>query len=55
MCNSREHDKNPEALFKVLYALHDEGVDFKLSVLGQTFTDVPGLFQTLSHYSHRIV
>ena len=40
----REHDKNPESFFTVLYALHDQQVNFKLSVLGQTFTDVPGVY-----------
>ena len=44
LCVYREHDKNPEVLFTVLYALHDDAVSFKLSVLGQTFTDVPPMF-----------
>ena len=46
MCICREHDKNPESLFTVLYALHDDVVNFKLSVLGQTFTDVPRMFHS---------
>lgn len=30
-----EHDKNPEAFFRALYALADQNIDFRLSVLGQ--------------------
>jgi len=40
----REHDKNPEAFFQILYGLHGDGFNFRLSVLGQMFTDVPGVF-----------
>ena len=46
----REHDKNPESLFTSLYALRDEGLDFKLSVIGQTFTDVPRTLLFASFY-----
>jgi len=38
----REHDKNPEEFFDVMLQLHDEDIPFKLSVLGQTYQDVPG-------------
>ncbi len=38
----REHDKNPTALFETLRGLKNEGLDFKISVLGQGFTDIPG-------------
>uniref|UniRef100_A0A7M5UQX2 Glycosyl transferase family 1 domain-containing protein n=1 Tax=Clytia hemisphaerica TaxID=252671 RepID=A0A7M5UQX2_9CNID len=41
-----EHDKNPEDFFKVMFQLHDEGVPFKLSVIGQTYQDVPEIFET---------
>nr|XP_040572361.1 glycosyltransferase-like domain-containing protein 1 [Lepeophtheirus salmonis] len=40
-----EHDKNPTSFFNVLYRLHDEGHDFKISVLGETYTDVPRIFE----------
>ncbi|XP_029980050.1 tRNA-queuosine alpha-mannosyltransferase isoform X2 [Sphaeramia orbicularis] len=52
-----EHDKNPELLFSTLLKLKDRGLDFRLSVLGETFTDVPAVFsearqQLDSHIEH---
>lgn len=39
-----EHDKNPEAFFRALYALADRGIDFRAAVMGQVFKKRPGVF-----------
>ncbi|MDY7092328.1 MAG: DUF3524 domain-containing protein [Acidobacteriota bacterium] len=39
-----EHDKNPEAFFAALELVRERGVDFRVSVLGQSFRQVPEIF-----------
>ncbi|XP_071480545.1 tRNA-queuosine alpha-mannosyltransferase-like [Diadema antillarum] len=39
-----EHDKNPEELFDVLFQLHDVGCEFHVSVLGETYQEIPSVF-----------
>ncbi|XP_061181500.1 glycosyltransferase-like domain-containing protein 1 [Saccostrea echinata] len=40
-----EHDKGPESFFNTVINLHKEGCRFKLSVLGEQFTDNLGVFE----------
>jgi glycosyltransferase involved in cell wall biosynthesis len=40
-----EHDKNPEMFFETLFKLDDEGIDFRLIVLGQSFERRPDIFE----------
>jgi len=39
-----EYDKNPEAFFKTLFQLDEDGIDFRLVVLGENFKTTPSIF-----------
>ena len=39
-----EYDKDPEAFFRAVYALADEGLDFGLVLLGESFRNQPAEF-----------
>jgi len=40
-----EHDKDPDTFFRVLFALRDQGVPFRLAVVGETFRQGPPVFE----------
>lgn len=40
-----EHDKGPESFFAALYRLAEDGVPFRLSVLGESFGEIPSCFR----------
>jgi len=40
-----EYDKDPEAFFSALYLLAEEGLDFRVAVLGESFGRVPAVFK----------
>ncbi len=51
-----EHDKNPELFFNTMFHLDKEGYDFSLVLLGQSFNDVPPIFNRAKNdLSHRIL
>jgi glycosyltransferase involved in cell wall biosynthesis len=46
MWNHRwEPDKNPQAFFKALYRLHDDGFGFRVALLGENFRQQPTEFE----------
>lgn len=51
-----EHDKNPEEFFAAINILEKDGVDFRLILLGQSFSNSPLCFQTArQRYKHKII
>ncbi|MEW4527814.1 DUF3524 domain-containing protein [Maioricimonas sp. JC845] len=51
-----EHDKNPEDFFAAVRQLAKRGVDFRLSVLGETYRQVPACFaQARQEFADRIL
>lgn len=51
-----EHDKNPRLLADTLFELHDRGVPFKVSILGEKYREYPECFDELrSRLSNEIV
>lgn len=42
-----EHDKNPQLLAEVLLELNKRQLDFKVSILGETFQTVPDCFENI--------
>jgi len=38
----REHDKGPDGFSSVLMKLVDEGLEFRVSILGAHTNDIPG-------------
>ena len=50
-----EHDKNPEGFFTAISELEKKGYDYKISILGQSFRNVPEIFEIAKEkFSHRI-
>lgn len=45
-----EHDKNPDDFFQALKVIKDKAIDFRLSVIGQQFRDVPEIFAWAKDY-----
>ena len=50
MCSSREHDKDPETFFTAVQSLKRDGLQFTLSVLGEQYSDNPGM--RFTHPTH---
>jgi glycosyltransferase involved in cell wall biosynthesis len=40
-----EHDKNPDAFFRALAALHHQGIDFRVALLGERYRRIPEAFE----------
>ena len=50
-----EHDKNPEDFFHAIRSLKSAGLSFRLNVVGQSFGNVPPVFETArTEFAHEI-
>jgi glycosyltransferase involved in cell wall biosynthesis len=51
-----EYDKNPEDFFRALFTLTDEGLEFEVAVLGESFSKYPPVFdEARKRLGNRIV
>lgn len=51
-----EYDKNPDDFFRALFLLKDEGLDFKVAILGEAYAERPPIFDEAgSRLTDRIV
>jgi glycosyltransferase involved in cell wall biosynthesis len=51
-----EYDKNPEDFFRALFILSAEGLDFEVALLGESFGEMPAVFnEARSRLAERIV
>lgn len=51
-----EFDKNPDDFFKALFVLQDEGLEFKIALLGETYENAPDIFkEALKRFDKDIV
>ncbi|VDI71013.1 Hypothetical predicted protein [Mytilus galloprovincialis] len=48
-----EHDKDPDTFFEVVTSLSESGSEFDLSVLGERFTDIPEVFDSVKEKLQR--
>jgi glycosyltransferase involved in cell wall biosynthesis len=39
-----EYDKNPQSFFEALFLLHQEGYDFEVAILGESYRKAPAIF-----------
>lgn len=51
-----EHDKNPQEFFQALFRLDDEGVPFRLAILGENYVEGPPIFaEAKARFGDRIL
>ncbi len=51
-----EYDKNPELFFETLFRLNEDGIDFRVAVLGENFKTTPSIFdETQKKLKEKIV
>ena len=43
-----EHDKNPDEFFEIMFEIDELGIDFTLHVVGEQFTEIPGIYCNVS-------
>ena len=51
-----EHDKNPQEFFRALFRLDDEGLPFRLAILGENYVEGPPIFaEAKARFGDRIL